>query len=291
MNATNSDDVVAASECSHDKGVKDSKDDSNDGNADEEKEQSLSSAFAEQLVLSSDIGLPEEKDDPSPMLLLCDLGYGIPKETRPRKEKILAIAKQLVNFLSWQQHAAASSSPTLAVAHVVLVDCNDIQVQEALLERMKQVWQKEHSSETTMDFPFPSNIYFAEQSLQEYVSEQQVVYLSPDSDKILDTSGPPPQAIVVGMLIDRRIQVDRSRLRSNDLRIPSARWPALPGLDPKEPFNVDCILEGMQQWEWNYHQFTGANEGANDASACFQTAALQAFRHHQDRHPQRPTHK
>ena len=35
-------------------------------------------------------------------LILCGAGYGIPREARPRQEKILAISRQLVNAL--QQH-------------------------------------------------------------------------------------------------------------------------------------------------------------------------------------------
>ena len=35
-------------------------------------------------------------------LILCGAGYGIPREARPRQEKILVISRQLVNAL--QQH-------------------------------------------------------------------------------------------------------------------------------------------------------------------------------------------
>ena len=264
----------------------------------------LGSALAQQLTLSEAGSEPrkeskgEEIDDAaaesSPFLLLCDLGYGIPKEGRPRKEKILAIARQIVNFLSWQYATSQQeSSHCYRLAHVILVDCHDASVEQALLDRMKELWHQEQNASTAA-VAFPSHVSFSKRPLESYLNNKKtseekdsLVYLSPDADRVLCTSTGPPRAVVIGMLIDRRIQVDRSRNRSQTLQIPSARWPAIAGLDPKEPFNVDCIMEGMQQWDWSWH-----NDEANGAKDddCFQQAALQAWRHHQDRHPQRPKH-
>jgi hypothetical protein len=160
--------------------------------------------------------------------LLCDLGYGVPKEARPRKEKILAIARQLVNFLTWQHDAYKkqidNNENDKQLAKVVLVDCNDDNVQSALLERMKELWYQSHSD----DEAFPSNLMFSKQrSLQDYTVSNQnndksssypsLVYLSPDADQVLNVTKGPPRIAVIGMLIDRRIQVDRSLHRSASL--------------------------------------------------------------------------
>ncbi|GKY96632.1 hypothetical protein MPSEU_000622800 [Mayamaea pseudoterrestris] len=320
-----------ASDCINDKEMTDQVE-SSPQHADDSDE-TLASKLRQQLTLTTtnDTTIDQSRkasDDNAPLLLLCDLGYGFPKEARPRKEKMLAIAKQLVNFLSWQHETYSSHANSkvkynikLRLAHVVLVDCNEDGVQAALLERMKEIWRRERSN-----LDFPSNLYFSKQSLQDYandynklpdssgddvsesshiknpsLTQQLLIYLSPDAEQILDTVSAPPRALVIGMLIDRRIQVERSLQRSSDLHIASARWPTLPGLDPKEPFNVDCILEGMQQWEWNVAAAAaGKGDAQSDVSGsvnddftsdCFRSAAMQAYQRHQARHPQRPKHK
>jgi hypothetical protein len=103
--------------------------------------------------------------------------------------------------------------------------------------------------------------------------------------------------IIVGGLIDRRhIQTNRSLSRAMELDIPTARWPLPKPVpannpimvdnndnndtnnywDPHEPLNVDCILQGMQDWLW-----TG------DLS----TSIANALDAHVQRHPGRPRHK
>jgi hypothetical protein len=105
-----------------------------------------------------------------------------------------------------------------------------------------------------------------------------------------DTNNVLLSGIIVGGLIDRRhIQTNRSLSRAMELNIPTARWP-LPMVDndddntnnnnddwdPHEPLNVDCILQGMQDWLW-----TG------DLS----TSIAHALDAHVQRHPGRPRHK
>jgi hypothetical protein len=141
-----------------------------------------------------------------------------------------------------------------------------------------------------------------------------VVYLSPDANDVLDVAATsPPPIVIVGMLIDRRtIQVHRSSRRAQSMVIPTARWPleqcvamsattvetgtdqdnarttSLPLLDfhPNEPLNVDCVLEGMQRWEWNCRCHADQDKGSP-----LILAIAQALRHHQQRHPQRVRHK
>jgi hypothetical protein len=78
-----------------------------------------------------------------------------------------------------------------------------------------------------------------------------MIYLSPDSNDSIDPCKVPASVVIVGMLIDRRVQPNRSKERASDLNILSQRWPldqCFAKIDPNEPLNVDCILEGMQQW-------------------------------------------
>lgn len=149
-----------------------------------------------------------------PQILICDAGFGLPREGRPRKEKILAIARQLVNFLEWQQQECSSSSgaaqtSNIFLAQVQVVGCPDEATKSALEQRTKDLW-KPHSSS------LPSHVEFScqplEETCQQYEkNDEEVVYLSPDTDDSLDPSQAPPNVVVLGLLIDRRIQVSRSK--------------------------------------------------------------------------------
>lgn len=214
----------------------------------------LISTIAKSLHISEDERTP---------ILLCDMGYGLPREERPRKERLNAIAKQLVNFLSWQE-----SVPNTPKATVKVVACPD---PDALLSRLLELWSGDSS--------LPNHVSISNNPLDAFVQEK-AVYLSPDAPDVLDPHAPPPRVVIVGMLIDRRVQPNRSRQRAEKMDVQAARWPALVGWDPQEPFNVDCILEGMQQWHWNHDAGSGT----------FLEAARQALRHHQERHPQRVQH-
>lgn len=243
------------------------------------------------------------------MRILCDLGYGIPKEARPRKEKVLAISRQLVNFLTWQ-HNHAKLHHRSPAASLEIVSCPDDAVQTALENRMRELWK------TNSNDSFPDNISFSSHTLEEWIQQNQsslldglpradaeiklpvvdrnqdcIVYLSPDADESLDPAHSPPRVCVVGLLIDRRtIQTNRSKDRANHLAIKPVRWPLdriVANISPSEPLNVDCVLEGMQQWEWNFQTAQSPNERKN---ACAE-AIIQALEHHTQRHPERPVHK
>jgi hypothetical protein len=148
-----------------------------------------------------------------------------------------------------------------------------------------------------------------------------VVYLSPDAQAVLDVAATsPPPIVIVGMLIDRRtIQLNRSSRRAQAMVIPTARWPLeqcatsaalssptfetspdqdntsatstlLVDFHPNEPLNVDCVLEGMQRWDWNCSRHRHCTD-QDKGSPPLILAISQALRHHQQRHPQRVRHK
>jgi hypothetical protein len=226
-----------------------------------------------------------------PPVILCDFAYGLPKEARPRKEKLLAISKQMVTFLLWQAEAQQLNPNHHQPHGLQIVGCPDEATETALTDRMHQLWKK-----ASPDTPFPEHFTFTDKLLEAFAFQDPTnppVYLSPDADRALDPAQPPPSTVVVGLLIDRRIQLNRSLEQATKLSLPAARLPldSVPHVDRNEPLNVDCILEGMQQWYWNC-QAAEVSEGAEAAVTedCFQRAALQALQHHETRHPERPRH-
>jgi hypothetical protein len=196
----------------------------------------------------------------TPKVILCDAGYGFPSEARPRREKMLAVAKQLVHFLHFQQDKKDK-------ALVKILGCNQADV-ATLKARMEELYKGE----------LPEHVEFSTEPLNDLAG---AMYLSPDAPLVLEPSTDPPSVVIVGMLIDRRVQVDRSHRRANALQIPSARL-ALEhfNINDHEPLNVDVCMEVMQQWWWN-----------GSGSEPYMRAAEQALRHHVERHPNRPLHK
>jgi hypothetical protein len=199
-------------------------------------------------------------------VLFCDAGYGFPVEARPRREKILAVAKQLVNFLSWQGRSENDD-----FAEIVVMGCDE-ESQATVKERMEEL----------LEGSLPDNFSFSSQALESLTGS---VYLSPDAEEAMDANASPPDHVVVGLLIDRRVQLNRSKKRANKLGLSSARLPLENfNVDNFEPLNVDTVLTAMQRWWWNC-------ETSGPSSECFLNSVEQAFEEHCRRHPSRPLHK
>lgn len=256
--------------------------------------------------------------------ILCDMGYGLPNERRPRREKVLAIARQLVNFLRWQNEQttltpaaldSGSVRSNLSPAQLIIVACTDV---HSLEQRMIQLWTSEQPQGSVGGkvSRLPSHVHISSRSLEDWLSEfypnrklppvnesdslivtldteqtsipiEDCCYLSPDAAYSLDPcrACPPPPVIIVGMLIDRlTIQKNRSLHRAEQLQIHSARLP----------------LERVVQWhiheplnvdcilecmqQWSWNVQGDATERP------FEHAATQAIQHHIQRHPRRPRH-
>jgi hypothetical protein len=311
--------------------------------------------LCEDLSMKVQLQSETEEEELHSQRFICDLGYGLPKESRPRKEKILAIARQLTNFLVWRQEQV---QPQYPIAHIFIVlgksipsekHTSDssvsnihheiettntrpdeaIRIQDALFERMREIWGQHQLTET----PFPDHtVSFVHDSLEEFLQttcpidtgnssrklldRSDVVYLSPDATAMLDVTRPPPENIIIGLLIDRRsIQLNRSYMRAQDIEVQPARLPldcvASLSIHKSEPLNVDCVLEMMQQWCWNIFLADRRTQRDTEAAArdvelmfrstnhvdtrikndAFERAVIQAMQHHSDRHPQRPLHK
>jgi hypothetical protein len=229
-------------------------------------------------ILSEQVSkLQLSSQDTSLPLIICDAGYGLPSQARPRKEKILAISKQLYNFLYWQ--AYQKNKQPLARVKVV----GSSETIKCLQDRLVQLWDTDS---------LPSHVEFVSTELQTVLDDydEQAVYLSPDATNTLDPSKRPPRVVIVGLLIDRRIQPNRSRNRASSLEIQTEKWPleeCFANISENEPLNVDTIMEGMQEWHWNC-----SNETTKDGTKeCFVQAATSAIERHAQRHPNRPLHK
>jgi hypothetical protein len=207
----------------------------------------------------------------------------------------------------------------------------------ALKERLLQLWLKMmnnshiNNKNGSLLRVLPVNFSFANTPVEETQLLQNAVYLSPDAPTVLNPSQPPPGKVIVGLLIDRRVQLNRSLQRAESLQLSVQRWPmesisndsdntttsSSSGGDiidnnntdnnntdnnsfhAQEPLNVDTILEALQQWSWN----SASNKHDNgNGDACeglllvqddgpFRRASLQAFQHHAQRHPSRPQHR
>ena len=256
-------------------------------------------------------------------VLVCDAGYGFPTESRPRLEKIRAIAKQLVNFLQWRQDALCHNNNNnnnndcrrVGSASVQLVGCHPL-VQDQIQKRMKELWSINNNENDNLPSDFVVSSDQVSTLLNRHYNDKNendndddvVVYLSPDAPHELDPTRKPPKVVVVGMLIDRqRVRVNQSLQRARSLGIRAARWPLLSShfsnnIHPSEPLNVDTILEAMQQWWWNHYnndnnddKDTTTTNKEDDARAknkeAFLCATEQALQHHFSRHPNRPLHK
>ena len=219
-------------------------------------------------------------------VIFCDAGYGFPIEARPRKEKLLAVAKQIIQFLKWQQQ---NSSHNNASCLVKVITNNQLD-QDALQSRMEQLWK----TETNNDIPhisLPVEFHYNN-------NFNNAIYLSPDAPTVLNPKDPPPSSVVVGMIIDRRqVQRNRSLHRADSLQQPTARlqlnaW----NVPTHEPLNVDVVMETMQQWWWNSTTTTTANTTTantnthENPTTAYQNAVEQALQRHVQRHPNRPLH-
>jgi len=234
------------------------------------------------------------------MLQTCGDLFSFSIFRKVRKEKINAIARQLSNFLIWQ-----TESPTThhkqqkEYAIVRVVGCPD-ESTKTLIENRTVENMKRLSNSTKRNDALLPHVTITCETLEQYLKDlaiyrqegnkqqqqQQQVYLSPDAFEVLDINREPPKIVIVGLLIDRRVKPNRSRDRADLLKIVARRWPledCFVGIDANEPLNVDCVLEGMQQWWWNCSNNDGPKES-------FIQAASQAIEHHAKRHPARPLH-
>ena len=281
----------------------------------------------------------------SPTLhILLDAGYGIPRETRPRQEKIYAISKQISNFLTWQlEESSRKQHPNnLQISPVTVFGFGkDNTMKNEIMKRLKILLKetvtattttsknttvneenndegccKDDSNDEENNDGLPRHLSFSNDDDNEEEHTKMLlndaIYLSPDAPTALNPCGSPPTKVIVGLLIDRRVQLNRSLQRSEKLNLEAKHWPLLDTLilrssndeanqheqqqmrfHKNEPLNVDTILEALQQWDWNckISKSKGGEVVLDGDDTPFINASLQAFRHHTERHPSRPIHR
>ena len=127
-------------------------------------------------------------------------------------------------------------------------------------------------------------------------------YLSPDGIKTVNPKSPPPKIVIIGMLVDRRVTINRSRNKAEVLNLISYQLPmsllttqrnsSIGLLRDDEPLNIDTVLDLMDGW-WRNH-FNSLQDAtfvdSDENLKCFLDAADIAMTIHSDRHPMRTLH-
>eukprot|EP00978_Attheya_sp_CCMP212_P044995 scaffold330412_cov51-Attheya_sp.AAC.1 len=144
------------------------------------------------------------------------------------------------------------------------------------------------STTTTTTTTSSSSNHDAKNSNTSHEDEDWICYLSPDAPEALDPNEPPPMAVVVGMLVDRRIAPNRSLHRCQTLlettatddstdtttttttkkrTILARRLPlhvVQNDIPTHEPLNIDTVMELMHRWWSNYHHYYYESKINND---------------------------
>lgn len=112
--------------------------------------------------------------------------------------------------------------------------------------------------------------------------KESVVYLSPDGETTINPSNAPPNIIVIGMLVDRRVTPGRSKAQAEKFGIVSAKLPmgtisvsTDKNFDTYDemPMNIDTVLEIMIRWWGNYSDIGDQIITKKDAKESFINAA------------------
>ena len=267
-------------------------------------------------------------------IIICDAWYGFPSQKRPRKERINAVSRQLSNFIQWRTSSLSSKSKSSVKDSVQQNNCQvsllgsegDVQAVHDRMDELATTSNTQSTSTTCSnnEVEFQPNIaiheFINKQTMHNTNNEEDdtdtIVYLSPDASHTLSSTRPPPRIVIIGMLIDRRITTDRSRIRAEEtLKIKAVKLP-LDELNTKEltshePLNVDTCMELMQRWWWNFDQLVllkkeqqeqkeqSNNEDNKDEEEesrdimyrnCFIDAAAWAMKTQRERHPNRTVH-
>lgn len=281
---------------------------------------------------------------PSTPIIICDAWYGFPVQKRPRQERILAVSKQINNYIEWNNEFLRANIETKkqsesdgGYAHMMLKtnaivyvigkakDVDSIQERVEHLQRREVKKSTVHST-TTKDksqikdgtgktrYNFmpgklledlceelimtsnadsnviaqTMNIHSTNKATTNSVTfQEKVVYLSPDAEETLSPKELPPSIVVVGMLVDRKVQHDRSKSRAEQIvrqkgvepddckpshatsnisshehgeyslssHLHCARLPLdalnVSDLGSDEALNIDTVLEMVQRWWFN----------------------------------------
>ena len=219
---------------------------------------------------------------PSVVRLVLDVGFGWPTQKKPRKERINAVARQLVNYC--KSGASDDASKLLVVGQAPELD--------PLRLRFTQLMEKADEPRLLEVVDFEVGDCF--EMFGGGGGVGGAGYLSPDSETTLDVGSAPPPVLIVGALVDRSVTVGRSKRRASSNNCQSAQLPLeltrLEGLANSEPCNIDTILEICSGWAAKWNKEGGKDKGEDRNRKCFVDAAVSALLRHEERHPNRTLH-
>ena len=301
----------------------------------EEQPNSLAQDVVEKLAISTSTAADGDGDHheevaepPSPpppphhrrhpqSTIVCDAWYGLPTQKRPLRERVNAVARQLRNFeqsalLPSSRRTSQPSEQSRGIRVVLVGKESDVNVIGERLEKLRKEAKEELLACKVELWP---NISVEEAcrnvnnntALDCGSEANRPIYLSPDAEITLNPRKSPPRTVIVGMLIDRRVQPNRSNERAEMIEITAARLPMdelnVEGLETNEALNVDTVLEMIVCW-WdkvdglaaacdttdNNKQKKEAEKEEEMLRRCFVNAASAAMVSHEDRHPNRAIH-
>jgi hypothetical protein len=113
--------------------------------------------------LFSNLNVLDDDEHQSRNILICDCGYGFPREKKPRREKINAIVRQLVNFLEWQVEKL-KKNPVKNAAQIHVIGCSDETVKSVLVDRTIILLNAKE---------LPSHVVFSCKSLEEFCASSK----------------------------------------------------------------------------------------------------------------------
>lgn len=191
---------------------------------------------------------------PTQKSIIIDCGYPWPREKKPRRERINAVAKQLHNFLlSRPSHHATD------IKFIIAGD--DLQ---PLINRMKETNSTIESLVTFQSaLPHPSD----------------AVYLSPESPNTFALAQSAPTTLIIGGIIDRNPTPGRSLKRADELNIKTGCFPLercdLDEISNREPLNVDTVCAICERWM---------------GGETLKNSVFESLCSHEERHPNRRLH-
>lgn len=241
-------------------------------------------------------------------LIICDAWYGFPIQVRPRKERILAVSKQIYNFLQWKKDYLKEKkhAGNIAISKVCVIGkAEDIDAIQKRVEELASKHQNDNTNnvheslegcEYMPDMPL-EDLLRKHETIMSYSKVPHACYLSPDATQSLSATETPPQVVIVGMLVDRKVQPNRSKSRAESLLEPSkgteeyvldcAKLPLdvlnVSDLKSDEALNIDTVMEMMQRWWMNCSKDGASKKAFIDASA-------RSMLTHRNRHPVRTIH-
>ncbi len=348
------------------------------------------------LLLSNNIHLS------STTTFICDAWYGFPKQKRPRQERILAISRQIYNYILWNNSELQKMilqkrknnknniknnknhdkieriynemiMNVKATMYIVgeVDDVHSIQERidqlllhsstdeksnnnyeendnnsdngekngddkntrnkeimetkcyflpgvtlEALCNKLSKIQSQEYQHNNMNSSQSQNNNII---SLPSFKSD--IVYLSPDASLTLNPKEFPPSIVIIGMIVDRKVQNNRSKTRAeklifndikqsegkeieNEIIVPNFNFECtrLPldalnvsDLGSDEALNIDTVLEMVQRWWYNcgndaIQTPSSRSSSDNMRSKLFVDAAARALLTHRNRHPNRTIH-